>query len=165
MPVSPRSSVSPRSFFKMSPDDTLAVYKDNLIAVIGLHMPFDDKVVLLNDLLKKTADAISEAEQTFKAAGLFLMADIYFEIAKLAKEQSKTSEAYSNAYIQLTDCLRLIGFIYATCEEKINEEWIGQFNTKKLSDPKKAQQFADELFLDDLLLQTQDTPTHRPRSR
>lgn len=161
MPVSPRSSVSPRSFFKMSPDDKLTTYKANLIAITGFPMAFDDKVCLLNDLLKKTADAISQADQTFKAAGLFLMADIYFEIAKLAKEQSKTS----NAYLELTDCLRLVESIYASCKEKINEKWIGQFNTKKLSDPKQAQQLADDLFLDDLLLQTQDTPTHRPRSR
>lgn len=165
MPVSPRSSVSPRSFFKMSPDDKLTSYKANLKAIVGFPMAFDDKVALLNELLKKTADAISQADQTFKAAGLFLMADIYFEIANLAKEQSKTSDAYSNAYLQLTDCLSRVGFIYATCEEKINEEWIRQFNTKKLSDPKQAQQLADDLFLDDLLLQTQDTPTHRPRSR
>lgn len=134
--------------------------KNSLLALKNTARETKDFFPLLQQVANLLSDSSLTSNHNYKIAALFLLAEIYLEIALKSKQQLKVV-SQTKAYIAAQDCLNEADKIFLEKDGQINIRFIASCNSRNLADPLEAKEQLASALLDDLLSCTEDQITHR----
>ncbi len=160
-----------QSFFTPAGLDTLSAAKEKLGKFRNMDLSSSKLVIIairqLKELLKNVARILKEAsdDKNIEAAALLLLADIYGTLSFMYKQKGSPASlgAAESSFNEALTCIEKVKNISAGLPEglELDNEFIKEFNVRKISEPENALRCLIEHLLPSLLEACSNEPLYK----